>query len=179
MEIIILPGNSLKNKEWARKIKEAAFQIEGVTNVFTQEYDHWIFGGEVMNLQKETEKLLKTISGKEDYVLIAKSAGTLICVNTINHVKSKPREVILMGLPVQWAKDNNINIDVLFKSISFSPTVIQCKEDPITSAENARMFLEKMNLLENVRFEEIPGNNHDYDNLEKIFPIIRKSIKKE
>lgn len=75
MKTIILPGYSLKNKDWAETI---AKEMKLGHKILVHNWKHWTKGGS-LSQKYEVEKILVEI-GNDDVNIIAKSVGTLIAI---------------------------------------------------------------------------------------------------
>jgi hypothetical protein len=161
MKLFILPGNNPQNKEWAEKLKESL--AEKVNEIYVQYYNHWQTGGEIINLDKELEKLIKEINTQE-YLLLGKSAGVLVILKGIFENKLKPKACIFLGTPIFWARANNFSIDEYLKNFQTPTLFVQQSEDPAITANNLQELL--LNLkVKNYKFITIPGSDHSYDDI--------------
>ena len=74
-KLVILPGNSNKNKAWGEVMSKHYSSSFDAT--FMQNYDHWLSGEEVINFETEAEKLRDAVQkdSEEDveYTVFAKS----------------------------------------------------------------------------------------------------------
>jgi hypothetical protein len=167
MKLFILPGNSPQNKEWAEKLKESL--AERVNEIYIQYYDHWQTGEEIINLERELEKLLKEINTQE-YLLLGKSAGVLVILKGIFENKLKPKACIFLGTPIFWARALNFSIDEYLKNFQTPTLFIQQSEDPAISANNLQELLLSLK-VKNYKFITIPGSDHSYDDFSLISTI--------
>jgi hypothetical protein len=179
MKIIILPGNSVINKVWAENLKKSISGKNSIEDVFIQNYSHWESEEEIINLEKEKEKLLKTIFAIKDskYIIVAKSAGTLLCLNVINRIEKKPEKIILLGIPVRWAKDNGFFLKNTLQEICSQLTVIQNIKDPVAHISDTEEFLRECGVFKEIDFKKMLEDTHNYDQSEGAFDIINKIIK--
>jgi hypothetical protein len=168
IKLFILPGNSPQNKEWAEKLKESF--TEKVNEIYVQYYDHWQIGEEIINLERELEKLLKEINLQE-YLLLGKSAGVLVILKGIFENKLKPKACIFFGTPIFWARALNFSIDEYLKNFQTHALFIQQSEDPAISANDFQDLLVNLK-VRNYKFITIPGNDHSYDD----FSLISRHI---
>ena len=83
--LLVLPGNSLKNKEWGEACVE--HYSSWFDKVHMQYYDHWQDGSSETNIEAELEKL-KNITLPEDVNLFvfAKSIGSLLALVAIQKI---------------------------------------------------------------------------------------------
>jgi hypothetical protein len=164
MKLFILPGNSPQNKEWAEKLKEGL--AEKVNEIYIQYYDHWQTGEEIINLERELEKLIKEINTQE-YLLLGKSAGVLVILKGIFENKIKPKACIFLGTPIFWARALNFSIDEYLKNFQTHALFIQQSEDPAISANDFQDLLVNLK-VRNYKFITIPGSDHSYDDFSLI-----------
>ena len=110
--LIILPGNSLKNKAWGELILEYyAPQFDSASML---EYDHWVSGEPNINFASEQAKIaahMATLPPVTDVVIFAKSAGSLLAFITISAKIVTPIKCVFFGIPFDLAapdlfKDN-------------------------------------------------------------------------
>ncbi len=141
--LIVLPGNSLKNKAWGElMLAEYATQFD---SAFMLEYDHWESAEATINFTKEEEKLrahVVTLPADTEVVLMAKSAGSLLAFLAIWHGAITPNYCVFFGIPFDLAADNLFKDDwspvdsFAIKSIAFHNLA-----DPTTSYEFTKSIL--------------------------------------
>lgn len=173
MDLIILGGNSVDNVKWIEKIEILLKPYFRSTQI--QYYEHWKSDLELINLDKEIEKLIENTKSKEQYIVLAKSVGTLVTSKAIFEQKISPIRCFFMGIPINWAYKYNFDIDNWFKNFKPSLTIIQHTNDPITPAQELRNFLKDENAID-YNFIELPGNDHYYQELNKIADLVKNSI---
>lgn len=173
MDIILLGGNSVDNKEW---IEEIEFMLKPYfKSTHIQYYDHWKTGSEMINLDIEVDKLIDNVKSKKQYVIFAKSAGSLVAVKAIFDGKMSPTKCFFVGIPINWAHEYNFDIDKWFKSFRFPLTIIQHTNDPITSIQELRKFLIDENVT-GYNLVEWPGKDHYYQEFDKIKALVISSV---
>jgi hypothetical protein len=105
--LIILSGNSLKNKTWGELIlAEYGPQFD---SVFMLDYDHWTSGEASINFETEEGKLathVATLPEGIEIILFAKSAGSLLAFIAIAHGVITPTKCIFFGIPFDMAAEN-------------------------------------------------------------------------
>lgn len=165
MNIILLPGNSLSNKEWIDKTADT--MRSGFESSIVQYYDHWERGGDLIDIGKEVEKLAVSVKKLNSYVIFAKSAGVLVTLKSIKDKKIDPKKCVFVGTPVNWAKEKDIIFQDWFKLFSVPTLFIQHTGDPVISSSDLKNFLNE-NGVSNFKFLELPGNSHDYPELDTL-----------
>ncbi len=173
MKIIIVPGNSFKNKEWARKL-EKFLRLKKKHDVLSVEYSHWSSKENVINIEEEAVRLGNLLSPSEEYLVVAKSAGILVSLRAFLSGKINPKSFVFLGLPLRWAIEKEINMELMFHKFSTSALLIQNDKDPIASASEVHKFLKKLKPPKDVRLIEISGDTHDYDDFKFISSFIDK-----
>lgn len=163
--VIILGGNSPNNINWIKSM-EKTYKTD--YNVSTLSFDNWQ-DNTMINFNRESKKLVSLCEEKENYIIIAKSAGAISVAQAIKSKRIKPKLLIVMGFPLQFSLDNNINIKSLFNDISkvCKILVIQQKYDPQGNAKKISELLDK-----NILIKIINGNNHVYAN----FNLIKEQV---
>jgi hypothetical protein len=142
--LIVLPGNSPKNKAWGDlMIEHFGGQFD---SVFMLSYDHWESGEANIDFVLEEENIRKhlaTLPAGTEIVLFAKSAGSLLAFLAINHGAVVPLWCAFFGIPFDLASEN------LFKeswgpvdSFKIPAVAFHNKEDPTTSYEFTKTTLE-------------------------------------
>lgn len=129
MDLILLGGYSSHNKEWIEKVADSARDIFDNTEIIY--YEHWKTGRE-MNLEFESAKL-KESANKKECCIFAKSAGIIIALREITG-GLKPKKCFFAGMPLNWARANNIDIEHLFENYSV-PTIFLQKKRILNQAQ--------------------------------------------
>jgi hypothetical protein len=163
--LIVLAGNSLKNKGWGELILEHyAPQFD---STFLLAYDHWVSGEPNINFVQEEAKLkthIESLAPEAEIILFAKSAGSLLALLAIHHGILNPERVVFYGMPLDLAADN------LFKD-SWSPLselavpaiAFHNIADPTTSYEFTKTMLTRHN--PNIQLITTNESDHWYGDL--------------
>ncbi len=173
MKIVIVPGNSFKNKKWIQKATKF-FQLNKKHDVLSIEYTHWHSKEGLIDIEKESLKLNNLLSGQEKYLIIAKSAGILVSMKTFMSGKINPKSFIFLGLPLGWAKERKFNMSLIFNEFPIPALIIQNNKDPVASAGEVNSFIKKLKKPKNIQLIQTPGNSHDYEDFELIYSFIDK-----
>lgn len=120
-----------------------------------------------MDFDIELNHLADYLKGKREYIIFAKSAGVALALKGISEEKINPARCIFLGTPVNWAKENNIQIEEWIYRLKANSVFVQKKDDPAISAGKLKEFLDK-NRVRNYIFKEIHGDNHHYDDISQI-----------
>jgi len=168
MNLIIFPGNSVKNKEWLEKAEQAFSKVPEITSIYKHYYKHWETGEEMIDLEEELKRFTLNLPFTEPYVVFAKSAGSLLTLLGKTRGIINPDKAVFVGMPISWAKTNNVPFE--FEDWNTPTLVIQNDHDPITSAKDLR---EAVSAKTNFTIVERVGDNHDYLDFEEIVKSTR------
>ena len=174
MNLILLGGNGIDNKKWIEDVETSLRPLFQSTTVVN--YDHWQAGEWMINLDKEKEKLVETVKSAGEYVIFAKSAGSLVTVKAVYEKLISPPKCIFVGVPLKWARKNNFDIDTWYQGLSIPTMVIQHTDDPFASSKELTDFFSEKS-AKPIKFEELPGDTHDYNELEAIKKFVLDFIK--
>lgn len=133
--LIVLPGNSVKNKAWGElMLKHYSEQFDSVCMV---SYDHWESGEANIHFAREEEKIKEYVSSLpsgSEVTVFAKSVGSLLAFLSISHGAIAPAHCVFFGIPFDMAAD------ILFKdswapvdSFTVPAIAFHNVEDPTTS----------------------------------------------
>lgn len=157
MSVIILPGYSLHNKEWAFKLREdlPSFQIE------VHEWRHWNNPEKSFSVNQEIEKIINKIDGKKVNI-IAKSVGTRVAMKLLSDHKEKVGKIVLCGIPTDG--ENKKTFEIYKKGLENIDQqkilIIQNKNDPFASFDDIKKFIGSINFK--IRIIEKPRSDHEY-----------------
>jgi hypothetical protein len=173
MEVVMLGGNSEKNREWIEKVSDN-FKSDFSTRI--QYYKHWDKENGKADIEYEKDVLYSMIKKKKNYVIFAKSVGIAIAMRAINQFSLEPKLCVFIGLPVSWLNEIGFNIQNELKGFDRKSIFIQNDHDPYCSSEKLVELLDKSD-VKNDTLKILIGSNHDYDNLEEIKQTIIKELK--
>ncbi len=160
MKLIILPGNAKRsNEQWALDA-EAVFSDSG-TDVQQQRYSHWDTGGKLIDFDVELKKLVEAVKNESGYVIFGKSAGALLAIYGVYKGELKPERCVFVGLPLAWASEKAVPLQVWLEKFDIPTIILQQSEDPEASCSEVQQILTELK-KENMRAVEIPGNDHKY-----------------
>lgn len=165
MKLIILPGNGQANKEWADDAGQAFLDI--FEDQYKQYYSHWNTGEEIIDLDVELKKLKESIGNEREYILFAKSAGSLLSIYGVFNGDVKPKRCIFVGMPISWAKENNFLLEIWLEKYDIPTVIIQNSNDPYTPAGEVKEMILRLG-NKNIKVIEISGDDHRYDDFELI-----------
>jgi hypothetical protein len=177
MELILLGGNSKLNKGWIEEVEKTLSDIFDSTHFHY--YRHWENEEDKdINLAYELEKLAEYIQGKNDYVIFAKSAGTLLTLKGIFEGKIQPNACIFTGLAFTWAKHKKWDLDNWLENYNIPTLFIQKTNDPAISYQDLKQELGNHHVINHIA-QEIPGDDHHYENVGELKVHIQKFLHPE
>lgn len=168
MTTLILPGYSLKNKDWAEETKrqlvlelpkksclfratrESSFSrsqsgIRG-TLVRVAYWSHWETGQTEDNwVEKETDKIINNLQS-ERVNLLAKSIGTMVAMVVLRRKPEMVNKLILCGIPINdFLPGNEKYYEVLRDFPAENILCIQNKDDNHGSYDGVEKFVHSIN----------------------------------
>lgn len=159
MKLIILPGFSIRNKQWAEEC--CNFFLDRY-EVIVHEWLHWESGNNGdFKIETESQKLYKLV-GKENVYMIAKSIGTYVSMNLLNN-DVVPVKLILCGIPSDWLKENRFDQAVYKKISTLDPEkliVFQNSDDPYAKYDEIDAMISSLN--PDIRVIEKKSDTHEY-----------------
>jgi len=158
MKIFLLSGQSILNEEWIEEVEgEFRKEFQDTTVLY---YDHWSSGSKNIDLKKESSKLIEMINGcKGEYLVFAKSIGTIVFYNIVEKLVRKPNAVLIVGVPYDLASKMGFDMKKLKGQVDFKINVYQKKLDPFGNLEKVKDMEGGM-----IRVNEYICTNEDDDN---------------
>lgn len=170
MHIVILGGNSPRHKQWVRDVQSA---LDGLGDIHVIDYLHWDSGDKMANIKKEVDRLSNEVRGYGQYVIVAKSIGTIIAAIACQRGLITPVGCVFYGLPlsaIQAGDTPLFNGDVS----SLPPvTFIQNASDPFGSAKEIDAFVRKNPPLK-WSLVYAHGEGHEYVGYEDIRGTVKR-----
>lgn len=160
-KLIVLPGNSIKNRVWNEGI---ASHFGGLFDaVYAQSYEHWETGEEAIDFDKEAEKLRESVAlDKEtEHYVFAKSFGTLLTFMSVHRGYIHPVKCVLFGVPLNLAEDQNIfkGDTSSVETFAIPAIAIHNEDDPVADYERTAAKLQAVTAIKVV---PVPGDTHSY-----------------
>jgi len=173
-KIFYLGGRSKKNMNWIENVAKTFSIFFPKFEIIY--YDSWIDESKNIDLDVETNKLSKFLEKENQFIIFAKSLGTIISLKALENINQKPIFCIFLGVPLNLLNEMNINSKYYFKNIDFKTVVVQDSEDPFASYEEMSNFLKEIN-NQNIRLLKENGEGHEYLNFENYKDIISSAIR--
>lgn len=165
--LIVLPGNSPRNKAWG---DGAAEYFGGMfDDVYVQYYDHWESGDEFIDLDRESEKLKERVANDGADVnlyIFAKSIGTILTLVAVHRSLVAPQKCVFFGMPLNIVAEQDTFKGDWSPLRSFDvPTItFQNDNDPTADHDFAVQKLEKLKPA--ITVVTMQGDTHDYTEFE-------------
>lgn len=172
IKIFLLAGQSIKNKEWIEKVEgEFRKEFQDTTVLY---YDHWDSNSNNIDIEKESSKLVKMINEyKGEYLIFAKSIGTIVFYNIVEKLKRKPKGVLMVGVPYDLASEMGFDMGKLKDNVEFDINIYQKKFDPFGNLEKIKSVEGgKVKVYEYVCTDE-DDDNHHYSNSSYLLKLIK------
>lgn len=175
MDLILLPGTSSKNKEWIEEVSKRLSDLFSSTHI--QYYDHWAKNSVKysMDIKQELSKLKTLAKPLKDYMIFAKSAGTLLTLLGVEQGIISPVKCVFTGFPIHFARAIGLDLANYLRSYSVPTLFIQNTNDPAMSFKDLKNFLET-NKPKSYLLKELPGNAHHYGDLESLYTLTKEFI---
>lgn len=158
MRVIVLPGFSLGNKQWAQDMAAA---LGDKFDTVVHELKHWETGNEKdFDWNNEAEKVVG-LGGGDEVNMLAKSIGTAISLLAVKK-ELKVKKLILCGIPLQVSdKDWPVLFSEVLARFSIHDVVVfQNENDPYGSYQQVKEFIDKARL--GIGVISKPAANHVY-----------------
>ncbi len=154
MKILGLPGKNQATCTWLQTVLAGLSQ-----DLMIQEYDCWHSQDAELDLALESSKAQQA----NPDIVVAKSIGTLVALSAFTE---KPVKAIFLGVPLGVYSDSEIAALRTFAS-EREILFIQQEADPAGPSKQL------ISLLDDVVVQTVPGDDHNYEDVE----LIRNSIK--
>lgn len=168
MNLLILGGNSQRNKEWVHEIN--SFVKDIFEESFVHEYGHWETGLDALDFDLELESITHEATDMVNYGVFAKSVGSLLSLTLISRGSLNPRFCVFAGVAIKLAREEGIDIESLFSSISCPVIIIQNDKDPVGGFDE---IIRQVKGFDNIEVIETKGNDHSYND----FNLIMNKLK--
>lgn len=170
MTTYILPGFSIKNKEWAEQTKN---ELSGQTETSVIYWKHWGTGKTESNwIDPEVNDIIQKIKG-EQINIIAKSVGTMVAMKLLSKSTESVNKIILCGIPLHDLSDTDKESYLAIKNFPASKLlIIQNEEDNHGSFQEAEKFVNSINA--DILIKSKPRSDHEYPYFTDFIEFISK-----
>lgn len=167
--LILLGGNHVGNKKWVESVERLLKPHFSSTNILY--YRHWTTGAEWIDIDYELEQLVNLVKKRKSYIILSRSAGTILTLKGIFEKRIHPKNCIYIAIAIKWAQNYNVPVKKWLSHYSIPSLLIQKSHDPAISFKDLQQFLID-NKAKNYQLIEIPGDDHYYGNIEEIKNLV-------
>jgi predicted alpha/beta hydrolase family esterase len=157
MKTLILPGGSIKNKEWAEQTKLNLSKKFDCEVVF---WKHWQTGQKEENwIEKESDKIIE--NNNEPINILAKSIGTAIAAFVLQKNFALINKLILCGIPLNDLDPGEEKIYEALKIIELNNVLcIQNESDPHGNFQQVEALIHSIG--SDITILSKPREDHEY-----------------
>ena len=163
MDLILLAGNGSHNKAWIYEVSKTLAPL--FDNCLVHDYEHWQNNEANINFDAELAKLRHETEGIGEYVIFAKSIGSVLTFMGVNRGILKPKTIIITGLPLGMIEEEHIPMDDWLRHSDIPLLFIQNTEDPLGSFKEVEKYLSGIIGNRKYTLAELDGNTHNYNDL--------------
>jgi hypothetical protein len=178
MNIVLLGGNAVINKEWVEEIAKNVVDL--FEKAIVQDFYHWQSGEEDIDPDREVKQLESITKDWKEYIVLAKSAGTLVTLKALYEKRISPRSLIFFGFPYAWSKEKGWDTDKYLEDLKIPVFFIQKSEDWAMRYDDLEPLVKekvksKYRLLKYHRDGE-PDDIHHYADIKYIRSLLKEWI---
>lgn len=164
MNLIMLSGESLRNRDWIAEAHDEMASL--VDQTYVQQYRHWELDQPQIDLDHELSELAvaaEEFGGAGDYGIFAKSIGTVLTVKALDQGIVRPKFLLLMGAPLGYIIPNYPEYATNLAAAQLPTTMIHNAHDKVGTAHDVNEYLNTaLTDKSNFTFIVTPGDTHDY-----------------
>lgn len=163
MLTLILPGGSVKNKEWALKTSKKLTLDHEVRPVL---WEHWDNPEMPFDAKDKAQELVQ-VAMDESVNIVAKSIGTLVASYIIQAIPDRVEKLILCGIPLNDLTEADREAEKIALR-NFPPEKMICfqnESDPHAGYLEVKNFLSKIN--SKIRLLSKSRSDHEYPYFEE------------
>ena len=116
------------------------------------------------------------IADIKPYILLAKSAGTILALKAIKDNLIAPIKCIFIGTAINWGIQKNLFSNELIKDFTIPILFIQKTQDSVAMPYEEFKTYTKQQGVKNAVYNELPGYDHDYNEIKEISELISKFL---
>lgn len=163
MNLLALGGESLRNQEWIHQVGEEFKPL--FDRVVVQDYAHWASGAPGIDVDRELDVAAQTAHDLGDYVIFAKSAGSVLSLKGIAEGRLRPRACLFAGLPLGMIRVLETGD---WWKFSMPVALVQNTGDPVSPYREVEAYLRERLPAGSYKLVELPGDTHHYGDLSKL-----------
>jgi hypothetical protein len=166
MNLLILGGMSPGHHEWVRHVAEKLG--DSFDSVRFLDYRHWETG-EAMDIEHEVSEAAVLAEGLDEYVLVAKSIGTVVATLAISRGMPPPKHCVFMGFPLSGIEGEIPEVADALPALPLT-VFVHNEFDKVGTAEAAKKYVQAHTATPAL-FITVPGvTTHDYED----YALIKK-----
>lgn len=170
----MLSGNSINNKTWIKKVETEAADLFEETKI--PDYDHWSSGKELIDFDLERKKLPSLVEGWGDYLVFAKSVGTLLTLAGTADGALQPRAALFCGFPKSFSdRVGFAGVNTAWSKVNYPVTILQNELDPAGSYEEMDRYVKGIG--KDIEVVKTQGDTHDYEDYADIKARLEKLLR--
>lgn len=161
MQALLLGGQSKRHAEWVRAFTPVLTDA-GFATAFV-DYDNWTANSRSTDIEAELAVAARTVAGWDDYIVVAKSIGSVIATLGIGRQILQPRAALFLGFPLSALRELPHADEVRTAAAHLPRTVVvQNENDPFGTTVEVEAFFEAFGTAD-FRVDTVPGRaDHDY-----------------
>lgn len=159
MNLLIIPGNSLPNKDEAYKMKDLLTSFFDEIEII--DYAHWETGEQILNFELELDSVKKISQEKNFDIVLGKSVGVTLAAKAIKLGYLNPKKCIFIGSSLPWAQNQGFDPDSWLENFSVPTLFVQQTNDRTMSHTDLERYIANHN-ISNSKLIEVPGEDHMY-----------------
>src|SRR4030042_4908198 len=156
-KIIILPGYSPHNKDWAEEVRDN-LNKDTKDQIIVHGWSHWKEG--TFSLKEELERIINEI-GKEKTDIIAKSVGVAVAMELIPRIAPQVGKVIFCGIASAKGPEREESLKNVLNVIPVKNILcMQNEKDKFVIYKDAERFYHSVN--PDIKVISKPRSDHEY-----------------
>ena len=159
MDLLLLPGNSKRSKDWLEQADR--YLAPQFDKTYRHDYAHWEKDEPEIDLNLELKKLTELVKTIPQYMIFAKSAGTILTSKGTAMSVLRPRACLFVGFPLAMVNNQNLPARDWLETANFPISILQHTSDPLGSFRDVEQYIKAIN-HDNISVHEIAGDTHDY-----------------
>ena len=165
MNLLLLAGNSLRNKQWIHEARDHLAQP--FDTAYVHEYTHWESGADFIDLDFELEQLMTAVRPLRQFATFAKSMGSVLALRCIAENAIMPTCMLIVGLPLQEINRRGIPVNEWLRVSPIPILIVQNEDDPLGSFEQVLSYVGTCQ-NELIQVASVPGDTHDYEDYDTL-----------
>jgi pimeloyl-ACP methyl ester carboxylesterase len=158
MITLILPGQSVQNKDWAldsSKYLDLNHEIRPVL------WEHWDHPDMPFDAKDKAHELVE-VAMTDSINIIAKSIGSLVACYILQEIPNRVEKLILCGIPINDLTEAELEVErtALGSFPAKSVICFQNENDPHGNFDQVKDFLAKVN--SKIKIVSKPRDDHEY-----------------